>query len=49
MLALSKDGGAVINEIKLKELEVEEARNNDEPERDEESISNLVEEYNIQH
>ena len=38
-----------LNEIKLTEFKIEEARVNEEPDRDEESISNLKEEFNIQH
>lgn len=47
MVAISSQGENNNDEIHLKELEVEEARSNEEPERDEESISNLMEEISV--
>jgi hypothetical protein len=49
MVALTSDSTSAVQNITLEELKVEEARSNEEPERDEESIRNLKEEFCITH
>lgn len=47
MTAIKDGNHTKIEDIKLQEVKVEEARINEEPERDEESISNLKDEFSI--
>lgn len=49
MVAFTSDSTFAVQNITLEELKVEEARSNEEPERDEESIRNLKDEFCIIH